>query len=301
MEKNTHGATESVAFDIMMKAMPGCIVCGYAQEGFPLYFTNDLYLKLLGYSSYEEYHEDADGCGIAHIHPDDVDMVNKEIMQSYSTDTQYGIEYRIRHKDGHYIPVYDIGKKMITPDNKEVIICVLYDMTENVKMTEILKRESRYDALTGVYNRRGGVRKIECALENANTYSFVFFDIDNLKLLNDVYNHTAGDHALKCFVELLLKHFDNKTVFARFGGDEFVAFFEDKQDIKRIESTFSRLEKEYCDFIEQNYPESYSSVSIGCVVGTNKRTFEELCMAADELMYEIKKNGKRGYKIKDLD
>lgn len=291
---------EQIIFDIMSKSMPGGIVCGYAEEGFPLYFVNEQYLELLGYSSYEEYYKDANGLGITHIHPDDVDMVNSEIMNSYSADVQYGIEYRVRHKDGHYISVYDIGKKMITPDNREFIICVLYDMTKDAKLKEVLKRESTYDALTGVYNRRGGVQAIEHELEYAKGYSFAFFDIDNLKLLNDVYSHIAGDAALKRFAELLVEHFDERTIFSRFGGDEFVAFFKEKLDKARIEEIFANFEKEYCSFIEENYPKSHSSVSVGCVVGTVKRSFEELCMVADELMYDIKKNGKRGYKIKDI-
>ena len=90
-------------------------------------------------------------------------MVNKETMYSYSTDTQYGIEYRIRHKNGHYIHVYDVGKKMITPDKKEIIICVLYDMTEDAHLKELLIRESKYDFLTGIYNRGAGIQTIESA------------------------------------------------------------------------------------------------------------------------------------------
>lgn len=126
--------TEQLAFDTMMKTMPGGIVIGYATEGFPLYYVNKQYLDLLGYSSYEEYCEDANGSGIYHIHPDDVDIVNQGIKQSYDTDKEYILKYRIRHKDGHYIPVYDIGKKIITPDHKEGIICVLYEMPENFNL-----------------------------------------------------------------------------------------------------------------------------------------------------------------------
>jgi hypothetical protein len=123
--------TQQVAFDLMLKTMPGGIVIGYAEEGFPLYYVNKQYLDLIGYSSYEEYYEAANGSGVYHIHPDDVEMVNHEIKQSYSLDKQYAFKYRIRHKDGHYISVYDIGKKIITPDHKEGIICVLYEMQEN--------------------------------------------------------------------------------------------------------------------------------------------------------------------------
>lgn len=293
--------TEKIVFDIISKSMPGGIISGYAKEGFPIYFVNDQYLELLGYSSYEEYYEDAEGMGATHIHPDDRDMVNAEIMNSYDEEVQYGIEYRIRHKDGHYIPVYDIGKKMITPDNEEVIICVLYDMTKDAKLKEILRQESYYDNLTGVYNRNGGIKTIEKALGSVSAFSFAFFDVDNLKSLNDIYSHSAGDDALKYFAKVLQKCFDEKTILARIGGDEFIAFFEDKRDRERIISVFEKVEAEYCNFIENTYPESHSSLSIGCITGTKKRTFDEMYQLTDNLMYEIKKHGKKGHNIIELD
>ena len=291
---------DQLVFEIISESMPGGIVIGYAQEGYPLYFANGRYLELLGYSSYEEYYEDANGLGIANIHTDDLDVVNREIMASYSTDTQFGIEYRIRHKDGHYISVYDIGKKMIMPDGKEVIICVLYDMTEDVRMKEILIRESSYDALTGIYNRSGGIKAIKEALEKAPKYCFAFFDLDNLKLLNDKYNHEVGDHALKFFTELLVRYFVEKTILVRLGGDEFVAFLGENMDVQRVQRIFNLLEQEYCYFIDKNYPDSHSSISIGCVLGSKKCDFEELCRTTDELMYDIKKHGKKGFKIVEL-
>lgn len=294
------GQAGQIVVDIMSKVMPGGIVSGYVEEGFPLYFVNEQYLKLLGYSSYEEYYKDAEGLGISHIHPDDRERVNQLVLHSYSMDTQYGIEYRIRHRDGHYIYVYDIGKKMLTPDDKEAVVCVLYDMTENAKQKEILLHESSYDALTGVYNRGSGVHAIERALKDVGGYSFAFFDVDNLKLLNDVYSHAVGDFVLKHFAELLKKHFGERTILVRLGGDEFVAFFREQEEKLTLNQKFSELEKEYCGFIEENYSQSHSSVSIGCVSGTRRYTFDELYQMADKLMYDIKKNGKCGYKIKEF-
>lgn len=291
---------DKLIYEIISKSMPGGIVIGYAEEGYPLCFANDRYLELLGYESYKEYYEDAGGSGTYHIHPDDLDMVNNQIAESYSTDEQFGIEYQIRHKDGHYISVYDIGKKSITPDGWEVIICVLYDMTENVRLKETLIHDSSYDALTGVYNRGGGIKAITEVLGNVSQYCFMFFDLDNLKLLNDKYSHEAGDHALRYFSELLMKYFVASTVLVRLGGDEFVAFQEGGVTLQKLQRIYTILEQEYCSFIEQYYPESHSSVSIGCVIADKKSDFEELYRITDGLMYDIKKHGKRGYKIIEL-
>ncbi len=304
LSKTTEGIiktkTDKMIYDIISKSMPGGIVIGYAEAGYPLCFANNRYLELLGYESYEEYYKEAGGLGTSHIHPDDLDMVNEQIAKSYSTDTQFGIEYQIRHKHGHYINVYDIGKKMITPDNKEIIICVLYDMTENARMKEILLHESNYDALTGIYNRGGGIKAVRGSLENANEYSFMFFDVDNLKLLNDRYSHEAGDRALRYFSELLMKYFSEETILVRMGGDEFVAFLDCSTTMQRLQRIYTILEQEYCSFIDKQYPESHSSVSIGCVIGNRKCNFEELYRMTDGLMYDIKKHGKRGYKIIEL-
>lgn len=302
--------TEQLIFEIISKTMPGGIVSGYIAAGFPLYFVNEEYLELLGYSSYAEYYNAANGLGITHIHPDDRNMVNEAITGSseacsssanhngrYSTNTQYAIEYRIRHKDGHYIHVYDIGRKMTSPDGKDVIICVLYDMTENFKLKEVLTQEANYDSLTGIYNRRGGIKRIESTLNEAGPYTFIFFDIDNLKLLNDIYSHAAGDHSLKYFAELLMKYFDSSTILSRFGGDEFVALVKNCPATNELELILSALIEEYCRFTNLNYPLSNSSVSAGCIAGTKAASLEELYRASDELMYDIKKHGKRGYKI----
>ena len=106
---------------------------------------------------------------------------------------------------------------------------------------------------------------------------------------------------MQYFVKLLKKYCDEKSIFVRLGGDEFVAFIDEKRSKQRIEFIFSKVEEEYCNFIAQNYPKSNSSVSAGCLTGTKRCTFDELCKKTDELMYDIKKHGKRGFKIVELD
>ena len=97
------------------------------------------------------------------------------------------VEYRIKHKDGHYIHVYDIGKKMILPNGKAVIVCVLYDMTEEVKLKNVLIQESSYDVLTGLYNRRGLDKQLEKLFAEPEKlgYSLVNDCTDYHKLLKE--------------------------------------------------------------------------------------------------------------------
>ena len=286
------------AFRMMCQSMPGGIISGYAERGFPIYFVNERFLEMLGYSSYEEYAKEVEDFALNGIHPEDREWVEREIMHSYAVDTQYGIEYRIRKKDGTYLPVYDVGRKIVAPDKRELVVCVLFDMTENRNLLDVMKQESFTDELTGLYNRRGGTRTVEEALRAGDAYSFAIFDVDNLKLLNDKYNHQAGDHALKRFAELARKKLSRRTVIARFGGDEFIAFVPFQLDRRYIDRLMTALQEDYCGFISEHYPESKSSLSIGCITGTGKMSLEKLYQMADEQMYEVKKNGKRGHKIK---
>ena len=292
--------TEQTVLDIMCKAMPGGIVAGYKTEGFPICFVNDKYLELLGYSSYEEYFDDTNGMALNSIHPDDREMVIQTINTCYDAGEEYGIEYQIQSKDGRYIDVYDIGKKITTLDGRDIIVCVLVDVTETVQMRKALARESAIDELTGIYNRRGGIRIMEQHLNEGEPYAFAIFDIDNLKLLNDEYNHKVGDTALKKFAQLMKELFDDETTLSRFGGDEFISFIPKKLEPQYVETVLSNLQREYNAFIKANYPKSNSSVSIGCVTGTTPTTFDMLYQKADELMYGIKKNGKNGCRIVEL-
>ena len=200
-------------------------MAGYAEEGFPLYFVNEHYLDMLGYSSYEEYYKDAHGLGMEHVHPDDRNVVNNAAMNSYSMDSQYAVEYRIRHKDGHYIHVYDIGKKMVAPDGRDVIICVLYDITEEVKLKNVLIQESNYDALTGLYNRRGMDKKLEelfAKPEEMRYAAVIMIDADGLKNINDTYGHDKGDIYLKKIANIINNYGIGSSVASRQGGDEYV-------------------------------------------------------------------------------
>jgi len=284
---------EQIIFDIMSKAIPGGVISGYAEEGFPLYFVNEKYLQLLGYSSYDEYYEASKGFGITHIHPDDKDMVNQETMRSYNTDSQYAIEYRIRHKDGHYIYVYDVGKKMVTPEGKEVIVCVLYDMTEEAKLKKILIHESNYDALTGLYNRRGLDKQLEQLFSEPEKLGFsaiVMIDADGLKGINDTYGHDKGDIYLKKIANIINNYGVGKSVASRQGGDEYVLFlyeYDSEEELLRAIETLLYIQDHSSAHIDKevNVPIRFS---MGYSLVNDCTDYHKLLREADENMYKNK-------------
>ena len=88
---------------------------------------------------------------------------------------------------------------------------------------------SRYDKLTNVYNRRYFEELFNTVFLRAKNYnenfSVVIFDINGLKFINDTYGHLAGDELIKIFASGLSSKIKISDIFARFGGDEFIAVF----------------------------------------------------------------------------
>ena len=103
-------------------------------------------------------------------------------------------------------------------------ICQLYDA-------------STKDGLTGLLNRRGAKELIEPAMATQTGRSVsIVLDIDNLKMINDIQGHAAGDAVICCVAEAIRGNLQPKDFAARVGGDEFLVFAPDsgREDAKRL-------------------------------------------------------------------
>ena len=81
------------------------------------------------------------------------------------------------------------------------------------------------DPLTSARNRRAFVRELRRIAAFAQRYgepaSLVYFDLDDLKAINDRFGHAAGDAALQAVADRLATHVRESDVVGRMGGDEF--------------------------------------------------------------------------------
>lgn len=89
-------------------------------------------------------------------------------------------------------------------------------------MNTLKTQESRknIDFLTGLPTRNKGEQVVAQLLQRHNG-CLAFMDIDNLKTINDIYGHKAGDRVLKLFGSLLLEY-SSECIVCRLGGDEFL-------------------------------------------------------------------------------
>lgn len=152
---------------------------------------------------------------------------------------------------------------------------------------------SKYDSLTGLYNRSYFEQYFEDynrhALRYKEHYSIVLIDLNRLKTINDKFGHVAGDRALQEFANLFKNKIRETDVFARFGGDEFIAIFHNsdlyqtEQRLKDIHDEFSHHHIRYGSF---NIPIRFS---YGVASSPDESMILNILVKiADERMYRLK-------------
>jgi diguanylate cyclase (GGDEF)-like protein/PAS domain S-box-containing protein len=103
---------------------------------------------------------------------------------------------------------------------------IVKDITQEKEESEKILYLSRHDPLTGLFNRRHLVEKLEEArLRTRRTgasYSTIMIDIDRFKLFNDIHGHECGDLVLKTVASTLQESLRATDSIGRWGGEEFL-------------------------------------------------------------------------------
>jgi len=159
---------------------------------------------------------------------------------------------------------------------------------------QLLKGTYR-DALTGLYNRRAFNHKIMQLLGQSDQNkrringnqpgSFVMFDIDFFKRINDTFGHLYGDEVLLLLSRVMIDSFRENDLLFRYGGEEFAAVLMDI-DPNLTNTILDRFRQK----IEQyNFPKiDQVTISIGFTQFDTKLQLDELIAQADKALYYCK-------------
>lgn len=126
---------------LLNRSIPGGILGGYVAPGFPLYYVNERMLAYLGYT-YEEFVADTKGLVMNGIHPDDLERVEQIASRAMDQDSEYEVKYRMKKKDGSYIWVSDVGKKVLAVNGNAACISVIRDISGEIEAKQKLYEES---------------------------------------------------------------------------------------------------------------------------------------------------------------
>ncbi|HJC48486.1 MAG TPA: diguanylate cyclase [Candidatus Lachnoclostridium pullistercoris] len=284
---------ERKLIQMMSAVIPGGIMGGYLEKGFPLYVINDTMLRYLGYT-YEELVRETNEEMVRVIAPEDRERVEREIFDSVGRTGMYEVQYQIVRRDGTRVWMLDRGNEVVTEDGRRAIISLMIDISESMDIQEKLKREAQEDELTRILNRKGAIHFIEKALKSQADGTLLLMDIDNFKRVNDNYGHMAGDRVLVELAQILQKSTRKGDVVARLGGDEFLVYINGCSILEIVSRRVETIGKLFGQAVE-SYPLAEMSVSTGIAVKEDGSTFEQLYREADAALYQVKNQKKGGY------
>ena len=168
----------------------------------------------------------------------------------------------------------------------------LISINENRKL---FKKLAVTDTLTGIYNRLGFNRQVEQYMrQNPQKHCVVaMLDIDDFKLVNDVYGHAAGDGVLQKLAESMKQYFSKDVILGRNGGDEFCIFMPDCTAVE-VKPFLKKFTEETRNFYCKGEAHTFT-ISLGFAeypVLADDRS--QLMHCADKALYEVKMRGKNG-------
>ncbi len=184
------------------------------------------------------------------------------------------------------------------PFNKDILIRRIYNTVTNAKTIETLMDEASVDKLTGLWNRVAGTKRFEelCATQDG---TLLMMDLDNFKLVNDLYGHEMGDGVLKTFASVARLNTREGDVVARIGGDEFTAFLCNMKDEPGLAALTLRLNEQFLEETTKLLGGTLDiplGISMGAAMAPEHgRDYETLFPLADSALYRAKHNGKHGY------
>ena len=178
-----------------------------------------------------------------------------------------------------------------------LLVVTLIQTMDRIRELELERqKEAResLDYLTGLPMRhKGETLIIEKMQEHDGCLGFV--DMDNLKKINDVYGHKAGDYALRLVGAMLTKCMENAVV-CRLGGDEFLFYLPEVSEVE-MNTQMRKLFDSFEAAKNATTETSPASLSCGLCMCRQGESFEEYYIRADKALYYVKQNGKNNYRF----
>lgn len=153
-----------------------------------------------------------------------------------------------------------------------------------------------HDELTGCLNRRSYKDKLD-ALQG--DYMIIYFDIDNLKGINDKYGHRKGDVAIKDISSTIMNSFPTDSTY-RIGGDEFVVVLnlENNNFAVNIDSILQSIRNKLKEITISQQDKIVRSVSYGYALSSEASKPIDVETLADKRMYANKEAKKEKARLK---
>ena len=179
-----------------------------------------------------------------------------------------------------------------------VVVVYLVSELQKSRKEELLA--ARTDFVTGAVNARYFNELLQMEISRIRRYphpiTLVYMDVDNFKLVNDLFGHRIGDEVLRCIANELKVQLRITDTVARLGGDEFVMLLPSTRQPEArvvVSKVYTNLSEK---MRQRNWPVTFSMGAVTCEF--SPYSAEQLVNMADELMYEVKNSTKNDFRFR---
>jgi diguanylate cyclase (GGDEF)-like protein/PAS domain S-box-containing protein len=243
-------------------------------------------------------------------HPDDVARVREVFDRALASTVQsYEVEFRLRHKDGHDVPVLSRGFILRDQHGRPLRVSgTNTDLTERKQAEHYIHQLAYFDFLTGLPNRRFLTDELHRLLGRCararEIGALLFLDLDNFKVLNDTLGHETGDLLLRQVAHRLRHAVRESDCVARLGGDEFVVLLANLgRDEPAAADEADHVGRKLLAVCDQPYAlpaRAYRSTpSIGVTLFDGGESADMVLRQADLAMYQAKAAGRNAVRFFD--
>ncbi len=234
---------------------------------------------------------------------EEIQSIKKE-LESYTEESV--INFKVAHKKLYTIAIaLEENTQLLSQDLKDhsgEVTALSKKVRKLEKELEAVKKESKEDFLTKLYNRRAldefmEIKEAEFKRYERN-FTIVMFDLDKFKYVNDTFGHDAGDAVLKAFAKILKKECRKVDVVGRYGGEEFIAILSETDTKGGVD--FAEKVRKHVQKARFMYQAKRISVTVSAGVAQRAEhvSLSATVNSADEYLYEAKTNGRNRVEYK---
>jgi len=210
-------------------------------------------------------------------------------------DAGNGDKVLLRLLDGRYLEF------TAREDKEELAVLTFEEVTHRVEVEEKIRHMARYDSLTGLPNRayfQEMVREYVASGDRDRLCGLAIIDLDDFKSINDSLGHPVGDSVIYLVAERLVDHVSDTVKVGRFGGDEFMLYIDQVDDVEDLKARFLRIYESTCGPVEVAGHILSIEASAGLVVfPASEGDLNEITVRADLALYAAKDAGKATWRL----
>jgi len=199
------------------------------------------------------------------------------------------------HRDGTLMPV-EAAISKINVNGRLEFTAIMRDISDRIRLMDLLQKEAATDELTGLPNRRTFMDTAANLFQSSESVSLLLLDIDHFKKVNDTYGHDAGDEVLRALADGGRTYSRANDVFARIGGEEFAVLLPETDleqacaIAEKLRMAFERQDLRHFWLTSDPIP---FTVSIGVATRVpSEDRVEEVLKRADQALYRAKEGGR---------